>query len=134
MMGKIVKFIVEGECKGKGRPRFRSFGKFVSTYTPKETKEAEQNFINQANAHKPETPFTGPIAINVSFYKVKPKSRKKFESWTTKNDLDNMLKLVLDAMNGIFFKDDAQIVSIMCDKRYGDKNCTLVEMEELEGN
>lgn len=32
-----MKFVIYGEPKGKGRPRFRNAGKFITTYTPKET-------------------------------------------------------------------------------------------------
>jgi Holliday junction resolvase RusA-like endonuclease len=35
-------------------------------------------------------------------------------------DIDNIVKAVLDACNGVTFEDDAQVFRIMATKRYGD--------------
>ena len=42
------------------------------------------------------------------------------EKHTKKPDLDNVVKICLDGMNGIVFKDDSQITSIHATKVYGE--------------
>ena len=51
----------------------------------------------------------------------------------TKPDLDNLQKALLDAMNGIVYKDDSQIVEINNIKKYyGVRPCIMVDIEEME--
>jgi len=47
---------------------------------------------------------------------------------TTKgrNDIDNLMKLVMDAINGIFFEDDGQVCMVMAKKVYSDVPRTTV--------
>lgn len=39
---------------------------------------------------------------------------------TARPDIDNLVKAVTDALNGILWKDDSQIVSLSAEKRYGE--------------
>jgi len=43
-------------------------------------------------------------------------------------DLDNIVKLYMDAMNGLVFEDDSQIVSLYADKRYSTEEGVIVEI------
>lgn len=45
-------------------------------------------------------------------------------------DLDNLIKIVMDALNGVVYDDDSQIIRIMADKQYVGKNeeRTVVEV------
>lgn len=92
---KIVKFTVWGEPKTKQRPRFSKAGR---AYTPKETLDAEK-IVREAflEAAKGIT-FTGNVGMECIFF-VGTRRRK---------DIDNMVKLVQDALNDINF-DDSQI-------------------------
>ena len=68
-------------------------------------------------------------------YKIKPKSySKKVKYWTKKPDIDNMIKLVLDAMNKIFYQDDAQIVELKCIKKYDPVPRTEVYIRQIRGD
>jgi len=129
----IKKIVVMGEPVPKGRPRVAIRGRFPVFYTPKETREAEDDFVKQAvKSGKPGFPTEGPVSINIRFYKKRPKSKPKGERhWTSKPDLDNLVKLVLDAMNKIFFKDDAQVVQITAFKEYDEVPRTEVIIIEL---
>jgi Holliday junction resolvase RusA-like endonuclease len=125
----MIKFKVYGKPVPKGRPRFTRSG---FAYTPKETREAEQGFLAQAIAFKPEKPFEKALKVSMIFSMIKPKSKpKKVKYWTTKPDLDNFIKLV-DSMNGVFWVSDAQIVEISAKKIYGDSDYTEIEIIELE--
>lgn len=126
-----ISFSVYGSPVAKGRPNVAFRGKYPVMYTPSATRAAEESFIQQAIKYKPETPWEGPISITFRFYKIKPPSMsKKVKEWTKKPDLDNLIKLSLDAMNKIFFQDDSQIVEIIARKEYSDTPRTYVEIRK----
>ena len=132
-----LQFVVPGSPVGKGRPRFRSFNGHVSTYTPKETQEAESR-VKSAFLESGGKPFgDSPVGIEVVAYFPIPKSatRKAREAilagavkHTHTPDIDNILKLVCDAINGIAFNDDKQIVVCKAEKRYSDEPRTEVSL------
>lgn len=122
-----IKFTVFGEPTAKGRPRFARRGKFMAAYTPKETLNAENDFKLQSLKYKPAVPTELPLKVEIIVFRSIPKSwsRKRQEKAVTneirpitKPDCDNFGKLVLDAMNGIFFRDDSQVVTLNIEKYY----------------
>jgi Holliday junction resolvase RusA-like endonuclease len=65
-------------------------------------------------------------------YKPKPKSKpKKVIHWTTRPDLDNFIK-ILDALNGVFWVDDSQIIRIDATKQYGEPARTEIEIWDIQ--
>ena len=49
---------------------------------------------------------------------------------TKKPDVDNIIKIILDSLNGLAYKDDAQIVARTCQKLYvNDDNEPRVEVK-----
>ena len=38
---------------------------------------------------------------------------------TVKPDCDNIIKIVCDALNGLAYRDDSQVVAVTCQKKYG---------------
>ena len=135
-------FEVIGSPRTKGRPRTRVTGKFAQIYTDAKTKAAEESFLAQALPYRPAIPLSGPLKVSLGFVMPIPKSKSK--KWKAlalagdelpagkKNDLDNLAKLSLDAMNQIFFEDDGQIVELNCVKVYGPVPMTRVRVEALE--
>tara|TARA_Y100000310_G_scaffold184500_1_gene184621 strand:+ start:274 stop:747 length:474 start_codon:yes stop_codon:yes gene_type:complete len=124
---------IPGRPVGKGRPRFGK-GK---VYTPEPTRNAEntlQFYFRQACW----VPLEGPLSLTVAFCFKYPRSWSKArreaveggeEPWYMgKPDLDNLLKLVKDAGNGILWRDDAQVVSIEADKVYSVENQTIINV------
>lgn len=109
-----VSFDVFGKVRGKGRPRFTRGG---HAYTPKGTRDYERA-IREAfeNAPgRPPEPFSGPISVCIMTYRQLPKSTPKSvirEHDTHKPDADNVAKVVLDALNGVAWVDDAQVTSL----------------------
>lgn len=71
-------------------------------------------------------PLKGNIKISVDFFKLKPKKITS-RNW---GDLDNYLKSVLDALNGIAFDDDSQVVEVHAKKNSGEPKI-VITMEEL---
>jgi Holliday junction resolvase RusA-like endonuclease len=139
---KEIKFTYYGEPVAKGRPKFfRSKAGYVGTYTPKKTAAAEDDFKSQALKFRPNSLITGEIALDVSFFRRLKKSMSKRAKTdaldgrvnpTTRPDIDNYVKLVCDAMNGLFWQDDAQIVSMTMRKRYSDTPRIEVSMSYTE--
>ena len=81
----------------------------------------------------------GRIFIKISAYFKIPKntSKKNTEkmlagdfSPTKKPDIDNIVKIVLDALNKMAFKDDNQITKLEVEKVYSEKEKIFVRIEE----
>lgn len=130
-----VSFTIPGAPQGKERPRFnRNTGR---TYTPSKTKGYEKlvEWAYQCEAHGAR--FTGQISANiVAVYPVPRSWSKKRQSEAlngqqlplVKPDLDNVAKAVLDALNGLAYRDDAQVTSLSICKRYGERPCVVVSL------
>lgn len=87
--------------------------------------------------HKGE-PLKGPLHADITFTMKLPKngksqSRKVIagDYVTTKPDIDNMVKGVLDSANTIVFKDDNQVCSVSVNKIYGDVPGIWMEVKQL---
>lgn len=61
----------------------------------------------------------GAVAVSVRFEFVKPQSAQKREHPTVKPDIDKTLRALLDALTGIAWEDDAQVVMVAASKSYG---------------
>ena len=109
-----VSFDVWGKVMGKGRPRFTRGG---HAYTPKATRDYEAAIMEAyMNApERPPEPFSGPLDVTIVTSRQLPKSTPKSvirEPDTHKPDVDNIAKVVLDALNGVAWLDDAQVTSL----------------------
>lgn len=130
-----------GEPIAKGRPKFRVFGKHAMAYTPKKTHDAEKvisdEFIKYHNNFK--MPDKGPICLKARFYMPvpcslsKPKKQALLDGFyhLKRPDVDNLLKLVCDALNGVAWKDDCDIVSMFAVKGYSEYPRTEIEIKYL---
>lgn len=138
-----VSFTVPGEPKGKQRPQFSRMGKFVRAYTPQQTVSYE-NLVKMAYCTDGEPiKLQGAISacIDAFFSIPKSASKKKHEQMvqqqirpiTTRIDSDNICKIVLDALNGIAYDDDRQVVDIEVHKYYSENPRTRVVLTELDG-
>lgn len=122
--------VIFGEPQGKCRPRFTKRGNFVSTYTPKETLSYENlvkvEYMEQCGKYYNDKELTCEIyayfGIPKSTSKRKAKLMQEEEIKPTKKpDVDNIAKIILDALNGVAYKDDAQVVNLMVRKYYSDR-------------
>lgn len=112
-MGAFFSFKIQAQPKG--RPRFcRGF-----TVTDSKTRAYEKALSMLARAQYRGEPIEGALEVKIKIYLQKPK-RTKNESPCVRPDLDNYIKAILDALNGIAFKDDGQIVDLSATKRYGE--------------
>lgn len=120
----LKKLSIPGKPKAKGRPYVTGH----HTFTPKDTVLYE-NYIKTLwmNSHEPCSNYTGPLALRVVAYMDIPKSASKKKRTemelgnikpTTRPDLDNIIKVVKDALNGIAWHDDSQVVELTGYKAY----------------
>ena len=76
----------------------------------------------------PDEPFQGPLKIVLKFTYKHVKKRKRHH--TSRPDVDNLVKFVLDALQGPsgYFCDDAQITMLEASKGYGEEPSTFVHI------
>jgi len=133
----MISFSIPMKPVAKGRPRVTKRG---FTYTPKKTADAEKIvalYGRQAMGSEPPSDF--PIFMDLDFAISPPRSwtKKKTEAAivgkifpASRPDLDNYCKLVEDALNGICYKDDSQIVRLLACKRYALRDNIFVSIQE----
>lgn len=131
-----INFVIPGRVQAKQRPRFN--GKFA--YTPKQTVEYE-NWIRTCllDKYKEIKPFEEPLKAKIiAYYEIPKSTSKKKEaemlaniiSPTKRPDADNIVKIVLDAMNKFAFKDDTQVTKLEIEKKYSRTPRIYVKIEE----
>ena len=109
------------EAKGRPRARIQSKGlhQYVQTYSPSSTVHAERLIAEYARQVQVYFDRKCPLDVSMTFCLVKPPSAPKKRAWpTVKPDIDNLAKLVMDGINGLWFPDDAQVVRLTLEKRY----------------
>ena len=124
-------FTYFGSVRGQGRPRTRLMGRTAVIYKADIDREYEQMIAwAYQMKHGNEEPIQGAFGIQIKAVLEPPKSASKkrqaqmlqgYIKPTTKPDTDNVVKAVLDALNGIAFEDDKNCISINGIKMYGDE-------------
>lgn len=138
----MIHFVFYGEAIGKGRPRVSRRGGYVHTYTPERTRRFEENIKFEYLAHSCERPYTrdkslyADIKIGVGI----PRSYSKKDRENAINgilrpskkpDIDNIIKSIMDALNGLAYEDDSQIVQIHAIKEYVQEPFVEVQIGEV---
>src|SRR6266853_1331968 len=103
----LCQLAIPGEPGTKGRPRFNGH-----VYTPQETKDAEEYFAWIVRCSYPQLipNRSHALGVCVAFF-TKTRHRK---------DLDNLVKLIFDACNGVIWADDMQIIQLSSTVIRGD--------------
>lgn len=131
-MNPMLELYLPGAPTPKGRGRATRTGR---VFTPAATRKAEDTLAGRVMAKiealddgmRAQLPFAGPLSVTVHFGMPVPTSwsqRKRLAALggtlrpTSKPDLDNLLKLVSDALNGVAWVDDSQIVQLVSSKAY----------------
>lgn len=137
-----IKLTIPGPPKGKQRPRICRVNGRSMAYTPKETIEYERLVRASYTAvFKVKFERNLPIEISIlALYSV-PKyvSRKTKELMlngrlfpTKKPDADNIIKVILDALNGLAYRDNVQICRVYFEKMYAEIPETKVLIKNYE--
>lgn len=120
-------FEVPGRPQGKARPRF-SRG---HTYTPRPTLDYEEKIaryykLNGGKMYPEGQPLTIKMLIKFPIPSGTPKlkAQQMLQGHirpTKRPDGDNVEKAVLDALNGVAYKDDSQVIGVSWEKKYTEK-------------
>ena len=90
------------------------------------------------DCYPPCPPLTGPLRCTLRFTFARPRSHCTAKGLlkagaprvhVCKPDADNLAKFVLDALNGIYYKDDSQIYYLNVEKKYGDEDSVRVQID-----
>ena len=108
-------------------------------YDPSKTDK--QIFLHLCRAQHPPAQLLGPVRCRLQFTFKRPKSHFTARGMLRKGvpalhiykpDVDNLAKFVLDALNGLYYKDDSQIYDLYVHKQYGDTDQVCVELEQTK--
>lgn len=117
----MIELVIYGEPVAQGRPKFTTQGGFARAYDPAKSRDYKDYVkLAAASQMKGRPPLEGALELSVRVYRTIPKSfsQKKAAQAeqrtllpTTKPDLDNYIKGIKDALKGICWQDDSQVVS-----------------------
>ena len=134
--------IVPGKPRGKGRPKFARRGEKVVTYTDDQTASAEETiraiWRENGSSRLPD----GPLEMTIRVVHERPKNHFRKDGAftkaghanpvpTRKPDLDNVTKLACDALNGLGYRDDAQIASLDVRSNWGLRAHMLIQVKPI---
>lgn len=134
----LIYFRIPGKAEGKGRPRFSRNG---HTYTPDKTRNYEELVRALYKSKCKDKPTDEPVIVNINVYTIPAKSlskKKKAELMKKlpmkKPDLDNVAKIILDALNEVAWVDDTQVVSLSVRRVWSDEEyvcVTIIKEDEV---
>lgn len=138
----MIKFIVESKPQGKARARtfYDKRADKMRSVTPQQTKSYEDLIRWSYKAAGGQYMGESLMKVEIQAFYPIPKSFSKkkrndaiFERIrpTTKPDCDNIIKVVLDALNGVAYYDDKQVVSVSCEKYYGETGYLRISIQEI---
>ena len=134
-MDLLFSVTIPGALRGKGRHRTLKGG---GSYPDPKTVRAEDDVRRMVSLV-----WTGAVKTEEAFvvcikaFSLRPKTKpKRFFVPTSKPDWDNEGKLVCDALNGIVWRDDAQIADGRVLKRFctakHPQECFVIEVSILQ--
>jgi Holliday junction resolvase RusA-like endonuclease len=142
---KPIQIIIDGDPKPQPRPRAfarnMGGGKFAARVYDAGTAEGWKSLVAlAAKPFLPESPHDMPLHVTMVFFFARPKAhftgkgalRTSSPSHpTSRNDLDNLCKAVMDCLTQIgMWKDDGQVVRLIAQKEYGENPGAVVKIEQ----
>ena len=127
---EVVHILIPGQPHAQGRARACRAGKSVRVYDPEESRNwkatAQQYMADELDRHDRPWGFECAMSVDIlavfpcpmsDYRKRKPRERR----WHMKarGDADNIAKAVLDAGNGVLWKDDCQVALLNVVKLIG---------------
>jgi len=133
----LIKFLIR--TRPKPQQRHRSRGRFQYDPSSKDKKDC----LLQAKEYAPKLPTLRNIDLELTFCYKRPRSHYRSKNKklilkedagfykSSRSDLDNLVKFVADSLQGVFYKDDAQIVSLNANKVWGSEDYVYVKIDSL---
>lgn len=135
----MIKLTFDFPPVAQARPRATRFGRSIRLYDLEQVHVYKAQLAESARFMYHGEPLTGPLKVELWFYRPVQKSLSKKERSlrltgahrpTVKSDVDNYIKSTLDGLNGLLWEDDRQIVDIIAHKYYSDRPRIEIELEE----
>lgn len=135
-----LRVFIPGEPCAQGRPRFSTAGGFVRAYDPAKSRNYKayvkavcaEEAKNQGWLFNTDLPLEVEIIAGLSIPSSKSKKFKQAAAdGVEKPDVDNIAKTVTDALSGVIYKDDKQIVSLTVANRYAEEPGVKVTVQVL---
>lgn len=145
-----VRLVIDGEPRGKERPKFSTRGKYVQAYTPERTTDYESR-VREEYSRQYQAPIfgNGEVWATITAYFRLPKSHYRYskrsgetridqegldmlsgrKNPTRKPDTDNIAKICLDALNGVAYEDDSQVTMLLVVKRWSEDERVEITLE-----
>jgi Holliday junction resolvase RusA-like endonuclease len=137
-----ISFFVAGEPAPKGSTKSFPYHKkggglgVSTTNANPRTKDWELRVAYAAQQVQDGRPLmTGPVAVSLMFALSRPKSlpKRETEPIKKKNDLDKLVRALLDGLTGTIFEDDGQVIVITATKSFARPDnppgCSIVLKE-----
>jgi len=138
-MSKTITIFIPGEPVAQKRPRVSVLNGHAHVYDHKDSVDYKQ-LVSLAASKEVSAPMEGPFYLRVIAQKSIPASWSKKKQLqaiggtirpTSKPDVDNYAKAIMDGLSGIVWKDDSQVVSLMAEKIYSVRPGVHVEIEGI---
>ena len=122
------------------RPRASARGGRVRVYDPPKVHQFKNLLHDLALAQYKRPPLMGALEVDLIFYRPVQRSLSKTESArrlsnrskpVVKPDVDNYVKATLDALTGVLWHDDSQIVKLVSEKRYGESGKIVISVKSV---
>jgi len=119
---RSVTFTVLGLAQPKGSAKAfvpKGWQRAVVTSDNPRVKDWQQAVAWQAQAAAAEGQFVGPVALRVAFALPRPASLpRRVLAHITRPDLDKLVRSIGDALTGVLYRDDGQVVELQARKVY----------------
>lgn len=137
-----IRFEVRGAPEPQGSKTAFVVGKpprqraVVVDKAPKDLRAWRNAVAVAAQPIAPSPVWVGPVGVRLTFRLPRPKSepthrgrgrlRVPIDTWPDRRpDVDKLARAVLDALTGIVFGDDSQVVVLVATKNWGDPGLTV---------
>ena len=138
-MSDSIRFSIPGPPLGKGQTRL-SKGGFA--FTPEHILDYENRVKNVCieKCQQRQANYGGQVAVDITAFYAFPSSCSDKKQAEIRNgarpvkkpDLDNIAKIILDALNHVAWQDDKQVVCMVLTKKYAAVPCVSVGVHYLE--
>lgn len=117
--------ILQIKPQPKGRPRFSGHA-----YTDEKTRQYEKD-IKMLYKYSGGKKYDGAVALYVVFCYKTSQSKNLYSHKKTRPDVDNLLKALMDGLNGVAWNDDSQVVTINARKMWDLEDKIEIDIQKV---
>ena len=117
-----MKIDIQIDAVPQGRPRFYR----GRTYDPPQSKQFKKDLATLVNSLDNSAFYTGELKLKIDIYRD-----KKSVTSRRYGDIDNLVKAILDGLNGVLWQDDKQISDLHVTKNLSGTPHIVIDIEEV---